>query len=296
MINLGPNRQGRFSEPYQLLLRTTLTLALVGGFGSALYLLLSFALRLPIPATVGSLIQVHGQVQALGFVALFIMAVASRLVPRLHGTRLVDGRAISIGGLTLAAGVLLRAISQPLAPSPPRDGLVMVSALLILAGVLVAGSAFGRTVRAGSGRTPNEPLVLPLTMGGSLLAALLLNLRASLGLAEGGSTVPVALDEAILHLELWGFASTMVFAIGQHAWPNLLLLRPTRITLIRPSLILWAMGSFGVPLSWLLPANVLELRVAASCAQLAGAALYVYGLRLFEPPVRASSIPWVTNP
>jgi hypothetical protein len=294
MFNL--DRTGAtITEPYQLLLRTSLTLAIVGGFGLGLYLLLSFALRLPIPGTVGSLIQVHGQVQALGFVAIFIMAVASRLVPRLHHTRLVAGRAISVGGLMLAVGVLLRGLSQPVAPSTPRDGVVLFSAFLALGGVLVAGSAFARTVRSGTARTAKEPLVLPLTMAGSLVAALLLNLLAGMGLA-GETSVPFALDEAILHLELFGFASTMIFAIGQHAWPNLLLLRPTRLSFIRPSLILWAIGTFGVPLSWLVGPGVMELRVLATLAQLAGSVLYVHALRLFEPSVRASSIPRVTNP
>jgi hypothetical protein len=37
-------------------------------------------------------------------------------------------------------------------------------------------------------------------------------------------------------------------------------------------------------------------RVFATGAQLAGAILYAHGLRLFEPPVRASAIPQITNP
>ncbi len=283
-------------DPFRLLVRTSLILALVGGFGLGWALLMSFTFRVPLFANPGALIQAHGQVQALGFVALMVMGVATRLVPVFHGAKLVGAPLVSVGGLTLASGVVLRAVSQPLPPDPLRNAAVGASGVLVLGGVLLAFAAFGRTVRAGKPREPREPVVLPLTMAGSLAGALLLNLIASFGLAQGSNLVPSPLDDAILHFELWGFATTMVLAIGRHTWPNLLLLRPARERLTLPSLVLWAIGSLGVPLAWLLLPEAPVVRAIAATAQLAGAILYGHGLRLFEPPARATTIPRVTNP
>lgn len=287
---------GLLSDPYPLLLRTSLALALLGGFGLGLAILLSFAFRWPLPGSVGALIQTHGQVQALGFVGLFVMAVATRLMPRLHGAQLVDAELISVGGLTVAAGVILRAVTPAWSHSPPRDALVALSGLLTLWGIVLALYAFGRTVRGGTRRQAMRPLLLPFTMVSSLLAALMLNLAASIGLASAWDVVPPALNEAILHLELWGFASTMILAIARNTWPNLLLLPPAASGALLPALVFWGIGSLGVPLTWLFAANVPGPRALMMAAQLAGALLYVVGLRLFEPPARASSLPRVTNP
>jgi hypothetical protein len=133
-------------------------------------------------------------------------------------------------------------------------------------------------------------------MATSLLSALVLNVVASGQLAAGTATVPGGLDEAILHLELWGFASTIVFAIARHTWPNLLLLQPTRRAFITPSLLFWAIGSLGVPLAWLLVPDLRMPRVLATSSQLVGTSMYLVALRLFEPPARRAAIPLVTDP
>ena len=99
-----------------------------------------------------------------------------------------------------------------------------------------------------------------------------------------------------MHLELWGFASTMVFAITGQTWPNLLLLQPTRKGLILPAFICWAIGSLGTPLAWLLFPETPMLRVLAAGSQLAGAVLYTYALRLFERPARAATLMLVVEP
>jgi hypothetical protein len=290
-------RYGLLARPYSLLVRTSLGLALVGGFALGLYLLLGFAFGLPLPASTPALMQVHGQVQALGFVALFIMAVRVQLFPRFHAATLDRPELVSLGGLMVALGVALRATAQPLPPSAQRGAALVGGALLALAGVLLAIYAFGRVVRQ-SVQPPARGArrFLPATMAGSLLAALLLNVMVAGGLAAGGWVVPAYQDEALLHWELWGFAATMVLAVAGRVYPRFLLLRPTREPLVAPALAMWALGSFGVPLAWLLAGAAPAVRAAAAAAQLAGAALYVVALRLYEAPVRASGMPHVTNP
>jgi hypothetical protein len=249
-----------------------------------------------VPGSVGALVQVHGQVQALGFIALFILAVGTRLLPRFHFTHLEGGLWVSLGGLALAAGVMLRAIFQPLDDSTLRSAVLVASGVLSLVGVLMAVSTLGRSVRRGRLREMQEPIILPLTMAMSLLAALGGNLVACVRLAQGDLLVPGQLDEALVHLELWGFASTMIFAIARHTWPNVLLLKPARQRVVLPSLVFWAIGCLGVSLSWLLFPGAPLLLIATAGCQLVGAALFAHALRLFERPARAASLPRVTDP
>jgi hypothetical protein len=263
-----------------------------------LYLVLAFAFGWPLLASTPALMQVHGQVQAVGFVVLFVIAVGVQLFPRFLSARLERPYLVSTGGLVLAIGVLLRVLGQPLALSETaRASGLVVSGVLELTGAAVCLYAY-----AGLFRRSVQPVVaglaglLPLTAAASLLLALAVNLVSCVDLARGGLVVPFAHDEAILHLELWGFVSSVVLAVGGRIFPRFLLLRPTRERVIPTALGLWALGSLGTPLSWmLLPAEPWS-RLAAALAQMLGGLAFVYALRLYEPPLRASGTPHVTDP
>jgi hypothetical protein len=286
------------ASPHPLLIRTSLALALVFGFSLGLYLILGFGLGLPLTGAAPALMQVHGQVQAIGFVAVFIMAVAVQLFPRFHSGRLDRPQQVSIGGLAVALGLVIRAVAQPWSTAEPIRGAALVlSGLLELIGVLLAVHAFARVMRSGVQPGPRSfGMLLPITMGGSILGALVLNVWLCFGLASGALVVPFARDEALLHLELWGFATTMVLAVGGRIFPRFLLLQPTREHLLPYALSLWALGSFGVPLVWLALDGAPAARAVASLAQVAGACLYVIALRLYDTPARPSGMPHVTDP
>jgi hypothetical protein len=130
-------------NPHTLLIRVSLGLAVVVGFALGLYLVLGLHSASP------ALMQVHGQVQALGFVGLFIMGVAVQLLPRFHASRLDRPRQVAIGGLVLAGGLVLRTIAQPLALTETlRAPALVLSGVMELAGVAIAVLAFARLVRA----------------------------------------------------------------------------------------------------------------------------------------------------
>jgi hypothetical protein len=285
-------------SPYRVLIRTSLVLGVGAGFSLGLYLLLGFAFALPLSGGTPALMQVHGQIQVFGFLAMFIMAVGVQLFPRFHASRLDRPAQVSAGGLVLATGVVLRAIAQPLPiDATSRPGALLLSGALTLVGVLTVMHAFARVIRGGVGPAPSGwRVLLPATLGASLILALALNLAACVQLAQGASVVPFALDEALIHLELWGFASTMVLAVSGRVFPKFLLLQPTRDGMLRPALALWALGSLGTPLVWGLLQGAPGARVGTAMGQLAAALLFVAGLRLYEPPVRESGTPFVTNP
>jgi hypothetical protein len=286
------------ANPHPLLIRVSLSLALVFGFSLGLYLVVGFAFGLPLPASTPALMQVHGQVQALGFVTLFIIAVGVQLFPRFHATRLDRPRFVSIGGLVLGLGIVLRALAQPVSPGPWTRAVGLAgSGLLELVGVALAVYAFARVVRSSvQPRRGGFAGVLPATLGISLLAALVLNAYLSVNLALGGIVVPFAQDEALLHFELWGFAATMALVVSGRIFPKFLLLQPTREGLLPYAFVLWAIGSLGVPLVWLIAPSAAPVRAVAALAQLAGAVAFVVALRLYEAPLRPSGMPHVTNP
>lgn len=285
-------------QPHPLLIRTSLALALVFGFSLGLYLVVGFAFGLPLSVATPALMQVHGQVQALGFVALFIIAVGVQLFPRFHASRLDRPRLVSIGGLALGLGVALRALSQPVLPGPPARAVGLVSSgILELAGTALAIYAFSRVIRGSvQPRSSGFAAVLPATLGLSLISALILNAILCVNLAQGGIVVPSAQDEALIHLELWGFATTMALAVSGRIFPKFLLLQDTREHLLPFAFVLWAIGSLGVPAVWLALPDASSLRAVVALAQLAGATLFVVAIRLYELPVRASGMPHVTYP
>jgi hypothetical protein len=293
-----PAAQSWLDSPYRLLIRTSLALAVGAGFSLGLYLLLGFAFGLPLSAGTPALMQVHGQIQVFGFLAMFIAAVGVQLFPRFHATKLDRPAQVSVGGLVLAAGVVMRTIAQPLpVDAAIRPGALLLSAVLTLIGVLLVVHAFAQVIRSGVGPAPSGwRVLLPATMGASLVLALVLNLAACVELAQGSSVVPFAQDEALIHFELWGFASTMVLAVSGRVFPKFLLLQPTRERLIRPALALWALGSIGTPAVWLLLQGAPAARILAALAQLVAALLFVAALRMYELPVRESGTPYVTNP
>jgi hypothetical protein len=285
-------------SPYRLLIRTSLALGVAAGFSLGLYLLLGFAFGWPLSAGTPALMQVHGQIQVFGFLVMFIMAVGVQLFPRFHASRLDRPAQVSGGGLLLATGVVLRAIAQPLpAEAAIRPGVLLLSGVMTLVGVGLVVHAFARVIRGGVGPPPSGwRALLPATLGASLILALILNLAACVELAQGAIVVPFAQDEALIHLELWGFASTMVLAVSGRVFPKFLLLQPTRDGLIRPALVLWTLGSIGSPAVWLLLQGAPAARSLTALAQLVAAVLFVAGLRLYELPARASGTPYVTDP
>lgn len=287
-------------DPFPILLRASLLLGLVPGFGLGLILLLSVALRLSLPLDWLALVQVHGQVQAVGFVALFIFGAATVLVPRFLASPLRRPGLSIAGGLGLATGLVLRSLAQPAPPSPVWSVALGLSAVLELGGLLLYAAPL-----LGALRVSVQPRGLWQAFLGtafaSLFAALVLNAVAVAWLiGQGQRLVPVRLDEAILHLELWGFAVPVILVVSLRIIPRFLLLRPPVEAAIVPILGAYACGVALVSLAWLVPdGSSLAARsalVAGWALMLAAAVAWVAAVRLYEPAVRPSGMPHVTYP
>jgi hypothetical protein len=290
-------------RPFATLARISLILGTLAGFGLGFLLLLPVAFRLPVALPWLPLVQVHGHVQILGFTTLFIFAVGSVIFPRFLNAARWDSRRALHGGLLLAAGVLLRALTQPWEPSWLRSILLVASGLLELAGPLLFASAVRRSCQASI--QPAGVWQLALGIGfGSLALGLLLNLYADLRLAfEGLILVPPALDEAIITLLLRGFLVGVALAVSLKVLPQFLILRPPPADAFVWLLPGYAVGLLLTALSWILLEAWPEERLLATTIRATGDFLaflalvgFVLALRLYEPAARESGRPRVTNP
>jgi hypothetical protein len=288
-------------HPTTVLLRLSVLVGAVGGFGTGLALLLALAVgqanRLPFDA----LAQAHGQVQVLGFVGLFILGTAGQLLPGFLATPLRRRRPLIWGGYAVAGALLLREIAQPLGPGWPRNLALGVAAIGELGGVALCLASYrdllARTLQPAQ-------LWRQLALGGFafLVAALGLNLVATAFLIGGSVVVPAALDGAVVDLELWGFALFVTLAVGRKVLPRFLLLPDPDDRLVElgagvlvvSTLLLGGLGVVEtfVPsegFGWL-------ARLAGAWLRLAGVAVVLHALRLYRPAVRPSGAPTVTEP
>lgn len=237
---IGPRRQ---HEPYQYFLKASLLVAItIGWLLGAVELvaitfhgsLQSLASRLISPA----LFQVHGQSQIVGWVALFIMGISYQVIPRQRRVAIHTPVMAWIVLALMLGGIVLRAISQPLAAgSHLFGGLTVLSAILELAGLglFMFGLIQGR-VMADSIQGPERFSRAALQWFG---IALLLNLGATIYIfVQGSSVVPDWLDRTILVVELFGFITAMIFGVNARNLPLFMRVRAAPAEALRPVLLL----------------------------------------------------------
>ena len=288
--------------PYPPLLRASLAIGLTAGFGYGLVVLLALALRWPLGAAWLPLAQAHGQAQIVGFVGLFVMAVGTVLFPRFLASPLRRPRLAAAGGLVLAVAVGLRGLAQPLEPS------VIRSAILVLSGGLgPLGFALFALDLFGSMRRSVQPWdAWRLYAGAGLVAfalALGLNAAATAPLVGGSTFVPFALDEALVHLQLWGFVVPVTLAVGLKIFTRFLLLRPPAAGAFVPLLGAYLAGVGLVTTGWLMVELSPGLVGAAAPVRALGSLLeagsllgFVLALRLYRAPTRPAGTPHVIDP
>src|SRR5438067_4813409 len=130
------------SAVYATSMRLSLALGLLPGLGTGLLLVLVAGAHLPVAIAWPHLAQAHGQVQALGYTLLFILAVGLQLFPRFLGAPLLHVQRAPWGASLVALALVARLVGQPLAPGPGRVIVLVFSVLALPVGMLLAGSVF----------------------------------------------------------------------------------------------------------------------------------------------------------
>ena len=197
-----------------------LALAILGGFALAIALPVTAALRGHITASWVEHAQVHGHLQAVGFVGLFVVGMGYRLLPRFAGRTLAYPRLVPPTFWLLVGGVILRAVAQPVGDIGAFSALLGASGWIELAGIgcfalNVVATAWPAT-RAG------EPYALFFTAGAIWFAV-----QAALGAAwltelavDGRSVLPGDRDGALIFLQLFGVHLMFIFGVGLRAFPT----------------------------------------------------------------------------
>jgi hypothetical protein len=300
---LNPINAFDVSGPYAAAMRLALGMALLPGLGTGLLLVLIAAAGLPVQGAWPQLAQAHGQIQALGFVLVFIVAVALQLFPRFLGAPVQAAHRATWGAAAISVGLLIRLVAQPLAPGPLRAVSLTSAAILTPAGILLAASTFHglqkRSVQPAYGPSAawrQFVVVAGLTLG----AALLLSEWSVLQLASGEALVSQGMDEALIQLELAGFATGIVYAVASRVFGRFLLLRarPALDRRLRLLAIGWGVGVVLTAVGWLVDVAAWSawLRGLGSLLELVVLLVWLWLTALYEPPARASGTPHVTNP
>jgi hypothetical protein len=295
---MSPRFPSTGPHPTTVLLRLSIVLSALAGFGVGLTLLVALALGRAGDLPFAALAQAHGQVQALGFVGLFILGAGAQLLPGFLATPLARRDRIVLGGYLVAAGLVARVVGQPSPPGLARDVLLWLSALGELGGVLLCLSSYAQLLR----RTIQPPELwrrLALVGFALLALSLLLNLVAVDQLAAGLAVVPAPLDLALIELELWGFATLVIFAVARKVFPRFLLLPPPDDRRLALGVSAYVLGVALLVVALVIagPGQGAEIAVlGGELVKLVGIVVFLDGLRLYRRPVRASGAPGVTEP
>jgi len=222
-------------QPFTLvapMLRAALLLGAAGGFALASALSVSLALRLPLGPWWAALAQAHGRLQVFGWAGVFVLGVAFHFLPRLRGAPLRWPQVVPWLLGAQVAGLLLRALSQPLlalAPAGPgalawRIALVGSGALETLGLGLAVAALIGTAIQPDAPKLRARPALwsvwpLLICVVVSLGLAPLVNLVATIQAVGNGGIVPAVIDDASVTLGLFGFLTPMALAMSARALP-----------------------------------------------------------------------------
>jgi hypothetical protein len=161
---------------------------------------------------------------------------------------------------------------------------------------------FARAVASSSRARGRWQLFLGLGLASWMLGILAV-FWSTIALAEGQMLIPQPIQELSLHFGLWGFSVPVTLAVGLRAFPNLLLLRPGSASGQRTASLAYIVGTTVVAVTWLVQASQIatnELtampRAVGWLVMASGGAMLVWSLRIYEPPLRASQAPHITEP
>lgn len=200
-------------------LLASLAFGVLGGF--------SLAVVLPIEAALGRLdvgwlahAQVHGHLQVIGFAGLFVLGVAARLIPSFGGRPLAGGSLLCAAFWLVLAGLLCRAIGQPLADHAPFAVLMVVGSVSEALGALAALLVVARTLRPWSARTSPSAMLLTASMAW-------LTAQAGMGAwwilelaGEGERLLGGNENSVLLQAQVFGFLLSAFIGVGLRSFPS----------------------------------------------------------------------------
>ena len=236
-------RGGAGRGPHVAFVAAALLFAFLGGLLLALALPIDALARGSISGGWTAYAQVHGHLQTVGFVGLFIVGMAYRLLPGFAGfTRLRFPGLAWPSFWLLAGGVLARTIGQSVATSAPFAAMMAGGAAAEAAGaVLVAVNIAPMSWHAARAGRPFAFFFLADT-GWFVLQAVLGAIWLAQLAAIDGTVLAPDRNGLLVFLQLFGFHLMFILGVGIRSFPVLFAAHPATM---RRALAAWAPVQVG---------------------------------------------------
>jgi uncharacterized protein involved in response to NO len=227
-------------------------------------------------------LQAHGHAQVFGWVGSFILGIGFYSIPKLRGAANSSFGAAWVCWAMWTFGVAMRWTANVYGWE--WRVLLPLSALLELAAFLIFFRAVSQHRPADSGKRRMEPWIgVVISASTGLLLVLVANLAGCFYVSLRGATpaFPHVFDQRYLALMAWGFLAPFVWGFSAKWMTVFLGLKPLRTNLLLAAVIV---NVSGVALTiagagWL-----------GTWVFVAGVALAIAGLRMFEPAVNEAKI------
>ena len=239
------------------------------------------------------LIQAHGYSQIFGWVGLFIMGVSYHTVTRLRLFPLRHPQLVRPAFVLTVLGLGLRFVSQPFATQSWMGALLVLSALLGLAGMSLFAWNMFDTLRHGADTTAPPVYGVYLNAGFAwlwLMSVVTVIIMVYLA-ASGLDAIPPAWDAPSLRATLSGAIVTIVLAYTLRLVPSLLGLQPYAP---RPFYAIFAVYTGAVLLqigadSGLLGGAGYPVATLGAGLEFGALVAFVVGLHLFQRPAKQAA-------
>ncbi|MEO6197939.1 MAG: DUF1858 domain-containing protein [Dehalococcoidia bacterium] len=295
-VPLMEQQPRQITQLYLVAIIVSLTIAILGGFPLGILAALGGGRDVGLGFRWTSIVQAHGHLQMVGFVALFIVGIAYHVLPRFKNTALALPRLGLPSIALLAGGALLRTSAQPWAEVDAVGAFLIISGVLELCGALAFASVAWMTLR-GTQRK-NYDLYLMAAVSWFVVASLAnLVLLSDLTL-DGARVIPVSRNAPLLEMYLLGFVTLFILGVSVRILPHFVSLRPPAVAYLTPALLLFnagllvrvGSGWIDAYSSWARPE---WLQFATVSAMAVAIAAFVFSLNLHRRSVRdeASDIP-----
>lgn len=214
---------GHYDAPYRAFLGASLLSAVFGGF------LLSILLPLAVTLEWGwgadqrwpAMVQMHGQLQLMGFAGLFVMGMGLRIMPRVSGRHVAFPALVPITLGLMLAYLVVRSTVHPLGDGMARDVCLLGSAALLIAAALAfAAITWGTLLHQSS---TAEAVGYFFVLGAlGLLASATLNAWQAWDMTQDSLEIaPSGRQAALVFVQQFGFVMMFVGGVGSRAIPGL---------------------------------------------------------------------------
>ncbi len=208
-----------YEAPYRTFIAASLALGIGGGFALAILLPLAQALEWDWGVRYQALVQVHGQLQLLGFAGLFVMGMALRIMPRFSSRPLAYPPLVRAMVPLIAAALVVRSLALPAGDGTPRDAALIVSAALQLAGAAAFAAVVCRTLMHRDSKAESTAWFFVLGALGYLAASVMSAQQMLETVRDGLPFEPLARHPSMLFVQQYGFVMMFLSGVATRAVP-----------------------------------------------------------------------------